>query len=99
MTLSVQSRDFEITANLFSHTQQETRHLTERFPHLSQILVRLKRQGSSHVADVVVQGKKTRLQVEASSTNMYQAIHQARIKAERRLNRLYDAQFRFGNHA
>jgi ribosomal subunit interface protein len=99
MTLNIQSRDIDVTDSLHAHAHQETRHLSERFPHLRHVWVRLKVRGSSHIADVLVLGKKTNLRVEASSADMYVAIHQARVKAERRLHRLYDSQFRFGNSA
>ncbi len=88
MQVHITGRHVEITDGIREHIYDKVERTLIDFPRVEDVRIVLDLQKLLHMAEVLVQGKNIHVEGKASSENMYTAIDDALVRAERQLRKL-----------
>lgn len=98
MNIQLQGRHMEISEALRQHSELLLGRLGRQFPAIRHSHVTLTVSASAHIADIRVWAEGLDLRSTDQGGDMYTALSRAAGKLERRLQKLSDRHYRFGNH-
>ena len=89
MQVHITGRHVDITDGIREHVYGKVERTLVDFPRVEDVRIILDLQKLEHIAEVLVQGKNIHVEGKSSAENMYAAIDDALVKAERQLRKLY----------
>jgi len=90
MQVHITGRHVEITEGIREHIYDKIERTLIDFPHIEDVRVILDSQKIMNTAEVLVQGRHTHIEGKESAENLFTAIDDALLKAEKQLRKTHE---------
>lgn len=98
MQVHITGRHVDVTDGIREHIYEKVERTLVDFPHVEDVRIVLDFQKLVYQVEVLVQGKNIHVEGLADSENLFAAIDDALIKAERQLRKLREKQYEHHRH-